>query len=1247
MDFYNIAEKHTKASIEVYPTFKVHKSKDLMVRGGSFYAVWDEHSNLWATDEFVVQQIIDNELNHYYISHDMGDKNVSIKTMLDFSSGRWDQFKKYCKSLPNNFTQLDTKIVFSNMEISKKDFCSKKLSYPFVKGDISAYDEMMSILYSEEERQKIEWAIGSIIAGESKNIQKFFVFYGKPGTGKSTILNIIQGLFQGYSTIFEAKALGTASNQFATEAFRDNPLVAIQHDGDLSRIEDNTKLNSIVSHEEMLINEKYKTSYTFRFHTMLFMGTNKPVKITDAKSGLIRRLIDVQPTNNKIPKNRYIELLNKIQFELSGIAYHCRGVFDKYGKNYYDGYMPKDMMMQTDIFYNFVEENYHVFKSENGVTLTVAYEMYKTFCDESSLDKKMPKHKFREELKNYFKDFTEIVRVDGKQFRSYYSGFLDQIFNKNELVVEEEPTLEINHRTSILDMIDIDCKAQYANSEGAPKYKWDNVKTKLKSLDTKRLHYVMLPENRIVIDFDIRNAQGEKDLTLNLAAANKFPPTYAELSKSGKGVHLHYIYDGDIHELSTIYSEHIEIKKFTGNSSLRRKLTLCNNLTIATINTGLPLKGEKMINFESLKNEKAIRTVIIKCLRKEVHSATKPNIDFIYTILEDAYNTEMSYDVTDLRPAILEFALNSTNNAQWCVKMVTNMKFTSSDIIDTSSDSVSTNDTEGPLYFFDIECYPNLFLVCYKELGAGKKCVRLYNPKPSDIEPLIRKKLIGFNCRRYDNHMLYAALIGHDNDQLYGVSQRLIKDNGINGTFREAYNISYLDIYEMCSVKQSLKKWEIELGINHMEMDIAWDQPAPEELWEKIGDYCENDVLATEAVFIHNSADWNARQIIANISGLSVNDKTQSHAARIIFGGDRNYKDEFVYTDLSKEFPGYVYAMGKSNYKGVEISEGGQVYAEPGIYYDVETFDVTSEHPNSAIQLNVFGKYTANFKALVDARIAIKHGDIEYAKTLLNGALIPFLDGNLKDLSYSLKIIINIVYGMTSAKYPNEFNDPRNVDNIVAKRGALFMTELRLQLQKMGAQVIHIKTDSVKIVKPTDEIRKFVHEFGKKYGYEFETESIYEKICLVNNAVYVAKEINGEWTATGAEFKHPYIFKKLFTKEPINLEDMTETKQVQSGSMYLIKDEEIQDNPEKIFVGRIGKFIPVRDGYDGGSLMCYRNDKYVSVSGTKNNRWKLAHTITDINDPQINAEYYDGLIKGRISTIAKYGDVEEFMKEGE
>ena len=51
---------------------------------------------------------------------------------------------------------------------------------------------IMSTLYEPDERAKLEWAIGAIVSGDAKNIQKFIVLYGEAGSGKSTFLNIVQ-----------------------------------------------------------------------------------------------------------------------------------------------------------------------------------------------------------------------------------------------------------------------------------------------------------------------------------------------------------------------------------------------------------------------------------------------------------------------------------------------------------------------------------------------------------------------------------------------------------------------------------------------------------------------------------------------------------------------------------------------------------------------------------------------------------------------------------------------------------------------------------------------------------------------------------------------------------------------------------------------------------------------------------------------------------------------------------------------
>lgn len=1268
MDFFQICTKELKGGgLEVYPDFVVRRSDDLMVRGRAFYAIWDEEVGLWSTDEYDVQRLVDAELKAF------AEKNgaVKVRYMKSFSSNGWNQFRRFLSQVSDNSHQLDCDLTFANSETKKTDYRSRRLSYKLERGSHIAWDELVKVLYPKEEREKIEWSIGAIVSGDAKIIQKFAVLYGPAGTGKSTILNIVQMLFDGYTTTFEAKALGSQNGTFATESFRHNPLVAIQHDGDLSRIEDNTRLNSIISHEEMTMHEKYRSSYTARANAFLYMGTNKPVMISDAKSGILRRLIDVVPTGRRISPQRYEALMSQIPFELGAIAHHCLDVYSRMGKNYYNSYRPLGMQFKTDVFFNFVESHFDVFKQQGGVTLRQAYALYKEYCSSTGIERPLPQYKVREELRNYFSEFNDRVTINGEPFRNWFSGFNTDLFTKKEDVVDEPLTLELESEQSLLDEILADQPAQYAKEDGTPAKRWCDVTTKLRDLDTTKLHYVKLPPNHIVIDFDIKDDDGQKSLERNMQAACSWPATYAEVSKSGRGVHLHYYYDDDsIERLCSVYSEGIEVKRYTGDGSLRRRKSRSGTIRIASLPLGsLPLKEKKeVLSEEVMRSERSLRDLIARNLRKEIHPGTKPSIDFIKKILDDAYQSGMPYDVSDMRPAILGFANNSTNQALICIKIVQRMQFKSSEMLLQPAETA----VDERMVFIDVEVYPNLFVVCWKYEGTST-VVRMLNPSAQDVEALFRYRLVGFNNRRYDNHILYARAMGYSNEQLFRLSQKII-DNHPNSMFGEAYNISYADIYDFSSKKQSLKKFEIELGILHMEMDLPWDKPVPEDQWPKVVEYCANDVNATEAVFAYRRQDFVARRILAELSSLSVNDTTQKHAARIIFGNDRNPQRDFKYTRLGDMFPGYLYDRGKSTYRDELVGEGGYVYAEPGIYTNVALLDVASMHPTSIRMLDLFGpEYTKRFADIVDARLALKHKDEERIANLLDGRLPQFLESpeSYKALSDALKIIINIVYGLTSAKFDNPFRDVRNVDNIVAKRGALFMIDLKRAVQERGFTVAHIKTDSIKIPDATPEIIDFVSEFGRRYGYTFEHEATYANFCLVNDAVYIAKlatkeqcatlyngivpEENqkhpGEWNAVGAQFQHPYVFKSLFTGEPITFEDMCEAKSVAQGVMYI--DHNYDKNmvehlgvEDMHFVGRVGLFTPVHEGFGGGVLYRVKDGKPYTVTGTKGYMWVESGVAKHLPPDAIDMAYYERLVSDARKTIENFGNFETFVGDG-
>ena len=366
--------------------------------------------------------------------------------------------------------------------------------------------------------------------------------------------------------------------------------------------------------------------------------------------------------------------------------------------------------------------------------------------------------------------------------------------------------------------------------------------------------------------------------------------------------------------------------------------------------------------------------------------------------------------------------------------------------------------------------------------------------------------------------------------------------------------------------------------------------------------------------------------------------------------------------DVINSFPGYEFVDGKNMYRGDDLGKGGYVYAEPGMYTNVALLDVASMHPNSAINMNAFGEYTQNFKDILDARIAIKRGNFEDAKHLFGGRLAPYLEdkGTAKDLAQALKIAINSVYGLTSANFDNPFRDIRNKNNIVALRGALFMRTLQDEVQARGFTVAHIKTDSIKIPDATPEIIQFVMDFGQKYGYEFEHEATYDRMCLVNDAVYIAKYADGEhefklptgekimtpWTATGTQFQISYVFKRLFAKKDLVFEDLCVTKSVTS-TLYLDMNEGMgEDEHNYIFIGKVGQFCPIKPGCGGGVLYREKDGKYYAATGTKGYRWLESEMVMSMDKMHdIDESHFIAMADDAIEAIKKHGDYDWFVSD--
>lgn len=1256
MDFYRIyVKKAPPRSADDYIVtvdFLYGRTKDLVCKGGKFFAWYDPRLELWNTDRIQLFAHIDAQIECKYqetvAKHP--DAVVVSRMMTNHGSGLVTLFDQYCKQMTTEEASFDSKIFFKSDKPKKRDFATSKLSYDPEDIPTPAFDELMNVLYDEDQQKKIRWFMGVLLTGQSLKVQKFMYLYGSKGSGKGTVINIFKDLFKGYIEEINLSQL-TSSSEFATSGVKETPLL-IDEDSDISKIANDTNLLKLTAHEPILVNKKYFGIYPVTFSGLLITASNQRYQVRNIDSGITRRAVVVEPSGRKLKRSDYSRLVDLVKFELPGIAYKVMAELKETGLHYYDDEMDVAMLEATDLIFSFIREHYDKF--EDVMTLGEIASMYKEFLDDLGFDTKGYKRRIKLEMQRYFEEFSERKKIDGLNLTNVFSGFKRELVYPEEYgkMVELNAILEkdlgLKDQHSILDRLAESYPAQEANEHGTPSVKWDNCKTTMKDVDSTQLHYVRLPLNHIVIDFDLKDGEGKKDIRLNVEAASHWPETYAEVSKSGNGIHLHYYYDGDVTKLASEVEDDIEVKVFTGKSSLRRKLGKCNSKPIATISTGIPEKEVVDVNtvIEDIAwNEKKLRTMIEKNIRKEYHGATKPSVDFIAHVLEQAVASGTKFDVSDMKTDVFIFAMNSSNNADYCLAKVNKMIFsTLTDengvMLDSEATRIQTASRgvvkDEDIWFYDIEVYPNLFVIAYKQWHKPETRTVLFNPTPKQVEDILNRPLIGYNCRRYDNHIMYSARNHEPIVSLYNQSQAIVNGDTSSGMMSGAYELSYADIYEYASKKQSLKKWQIELGIKHDEAEFPWDQPVDKKDWNRIGEYCLNDVDSTESVFDASYADYKARVIMSQLSGLSVNSTTQQHAAKFLFGDDPRPQEKFVYTDLSTIFPGYKYSFGKSEYMGEDPSEGGLVRHKAGVWENVELDDVVSMHPHAAKALNYFGPYQERFNQLIDARVAVKHHNFELARTYFNGALTSYLtEDDADDLAYALKIIINIVYGMTSAKFDNKFRHPKNVDNIIAKYGALFMITLKNELEKMNVNWVHIKTDSIKIVDCTPEVRQFIFDFGKKYGFEFEHEATYSRMALVNKSVYIAQygwadkaSKIGTWDAVGAQYAEPYVFKTLFSKESLVDGDYAVVKEAKSP-IYI----------DERFIGKIARVYP---SLTGGVMTRRPEGKNpAAVTGTKGYKWKLFDEGFNLDD--VDMAYYNHLIQDAIDNIDKVGEASKMI----
>ena len=164
--------------------------------------------------------------------------------------------------------------------------------------------------------------------------------------------------------------------------------------------------------------------------------------------------------------------------------------------------------------------------------------------------------------------------------------------------------------------------------------------------------------------------------------------------------------------------------------------------------------------------------------------------------------------------------------------------------------------------FFDVECYPNYFLILFK-LPSGKvKSFELDEYKKLDLD-LIKTffedyETIGFNSRFYDIPMIMHALRGANNQELKCLSDRIISKEEKAYDILKAMDLfcpwhyDHIDLFNLPIGKNSLKMYGARLNTQFLQ-DLPYDPSLPltEEQKIAIKKYCSNDVDITIDLYNH------------------------------------------------------------------------------------------------------------------------------------------------------------------------------------------------------------------------------------------------------------------------------------------------------------------------------------------------------------------------------------------------------------
>ena len=469
------------------------------------------------------------------------------------------------------------------------------------------------------------------------------------------------------------------------------------------------------------------------------------------------------------------------------------------------------------------------------------------------------------------------------------------------------------------------------------------------------------------------------------------------------------------------------------------------------------------------------------------------------------------------------------------------------------TDNELANVPAGDAFIFDVECYPNYFLVIFRHV-VSDKCVIFESSPGAEIDTdklgwlVWRSCLIGFNSNLYDLPLVAMALSGYRYEEIYQASKKIIYEDARPSVIEEAFAIqiptlNHVDLIQVAPLQASLKMYA-----GRLHCPVMQDLPLEPDVEIKPDDvptiraYCGNDTANTKLLLVELAPHIELRQNLGREYCRDLRSLSDAQVAEAIintelhrvlgFYPSRNKSPPsacrysppaylqfrtpalraaletvsravFTIADngaaiMPPEVDALRLAIGSTIYK---MGIGGLHSQEESIahYADADTLlidrDVASYYPRIVLNLRLFPPHLGEaflhvYNSIVEKRLAAKKA------------------GN-KKVSEGLKIAINGIFG----KFGNKWSTVYAPDLLLAvtltgQLSLLLLIEMTESID--GVSVVSGNTDGI-VIKcrklSYDALNRVIAEWERLTGFETE-ETRYKAIFSrdVNNYIAVKED---------------------------------------------------------------------------------------------------------------------------------------------